>query len=237
MRPDAGKKQDVHQHSGWLIPLGFALAILVLCALILGWYLRPGIGGNAAPTSESRIVHLRIQDLRLAIPANYIATPAARAGGSRNSVTLVALYPSFRGYGAADARLFAGNAPDSPVIHITLRGGASLSLRERLERVYRPYLRAEAGVPDAYGLTRHAFAQGSGYDGNELFAGNGAGGLELFLCNKPGLAVASPNCMALERPLDGKAGLSWRFKRAQLAHWRAIADGVQALVRRFEAAD
>ena len=237
MRPDAGGKQNIHQHSGWLIPLGFALVILALCGLLLGWYLRPGIGSGGAPSSESRPVHLQIQGLRLAVPANYIASPAARAGGDQNSVTLAALYPGFQGYTAPDAHLFAGNAPDSPVIRMTLRGGgAGLSLHERLERVYRPYLRAAAGTPGPFGLTRYDFAGGYGYEGNELFAGTGARGLELFLWNRPGPAVPSPNCMALDRPF-GKANLSWRFKRAQLAHWRAIADGVYDLIGRFEAAD
>src|SRR5476651_126722 len=38
----ADEKEDVHQHSGWLIPLAVAFAILLLSGLFLGWYLRPG---------------------------------------------------------------------------------------------------------------------------------------------------------------------------------------------------
>ena len=105
----------IHRHSGWLVPLAFILALLALSGAFLAWYLRPGPHGGA-PSRETATVTLSVRGLRLAVPANYIETAAARRGGEQNAVTLFALYPSFRGYSEADADLFAGNAAESPVI-------------------------------------------------------------------------------------------------------------------------
>ncbi len=237
MGPVAGEREEIHQHSGWLIPLGFGSAILVLCGLILGWYLRP-LPQAAAPSGGTRIVDLRVHGVRLEIPVNYIASAKARAGGVQTTVTLAALFPGFRGYSQQDAALFMGNAPDSPVIRLTLQADSlKLDARGRLERVYGPYIADKAGSQGPFGLTRYEFAAGSGYDGNELFAGSDPAGLQLFLCEKPRPDIPSPNCLALDRPLGHGASLSWRFKRAYLARWREVAGGVHDLIARFERPD
>ena len=234
MHPVAGERQEIHQHSGWLIPAGFGMVTLVLCGLILGWYLRP-YPQAGSPSGGSQIVHLSIHGMRLGISANYIATASAGAGGAQEKVSLVALFPSFHGYSLEEASLFRGNAPDSPVIRLSLRGDTpNLSARERLDRVYRPYITNLAGTEGPFGLTRYDFAQRSGYGDSELFAGMDAQGLELFLCEKAGPDIPSPNCLALDRPLGRQASLSWRFKRAYLARWREVAGGVHGLIARFE---
>ena len=46
---------DIHQHSGWLIPLAFMGAIALLCAGFLVYYLRPG-PRDGAPTGDMKIV-------------------------------------------------------------------------------------------------------------------------------------------------------------------------------------
>jgi hypothetical protein len=212
--------------------------ILVLCGLLLGWYLRP-LPKGGAPIGESRIVRLNVHGIRLDVPANYITTAGARAGGPQASVSLAALIPSFNGFSRQDARLFAGNAPDSPVVRLTLHGDTSgLNARQRMERVYLPYITDPAGTRAEFGLTRYSFAAGSGYEATDLFAGTDSRGLELFLCEKPAADIPSPNCLALDRPLEQtghRASLSWRFKRAYLARWRQITDGVYDLIARFEA--
>ena len=56
----------------------------------------------------------------------------------------------------------------------------------------------------------------------------------LFLCERPWRQdISSPNCLAIDRPIARNVNLSYRFKRAQLAQWRAISDGVGQLVSRF----
>jgi hypothetical protein len=229
----SGQREDVHQHSGWLIPLGFFLAILALSSLLLGWYLRPSL--RPAPTARSTLVQARVRGVAFAIPANYLAGAAARAGGDQDAIALQALFPSFRGYSEQEARLFAGNAPDSPVIHMALRGDPNnLDARARLARIYMPYIRNPAGEASAFDLTRYDFTSNSGYERDDLFAGETERGLVLLLCERASAELPSPNCIAIDRHLAGSLSFSYRFKRAWLARWREISGGVNGLLARFE---
>lgn len=229
------EQQKIHQHSGWLIPLAFGAAILLLSGLFLGWYLRPGPRPPATPTGQSNLVELTVRGTSFAIPANYIQNPAARSGGDQGSLALAALFPSLQGYSDTDAKLFQGNATDSPVIHINLRGDSgNLDAKARLERVYKPYLSAPAGTPGPFSLTQYSFRPNSGYERNDLFAGQGAGGLVLLLCEREAGDLSSPNCLATDQLLKPGLNFSYRFKRAYLARWREIDSGVGGLVRKFE---
>jgi hypothetical protein len=228
-------QQKIHQHSGWLIPLAFGSAILLLSGLFLGWYLRPGPRTPATPTGQSNIVELTVRGAAFAIPANYIQSPAARTGGEQESLALAALFPSLQGYSESEAKLFQGNAADSPVIHIHLRAdGGNLDAKARLERVYKPYLTNPDGAAGPFGLTQDAFGANSGYERNDLFAGQGAGGLVLLLCERAAGDLSSPNCLAIDQLLERNLNFSYRFKRAYLARWREIDSGVSGLVRKFE---
>lgn len=228
-------QQKIHQHSGWLIPLAFGVAILLLSGLFLGWYLRPGPRSPAPPTGQSNLVELSVRGAAFAIPANYIQSPAARGGGDQDSLALAALFPSLQGYSDTDAPLFQGNAADSPVIHINLRGDAgNLDAKARLERVYKPYLLAAEGETGSFGLTQYTFRPNSGYERNDLFAGQGAGGLVLLLCERATGDLSSPNCLATDQRLKPGLNFTYRFKRAYLARWREIDSGVSGLLRKFE---
>ena len=229
------QKEDIHQHSGWLIPAAFLFAILLLSGLFLGWYLRPGLKVPAAPTGQATLVALTVLGQTFAIPANYIQNSAARAGGTQNGVSLAALFPSWHGYSDAEAKAFSGNAPDSPVVRLSLRGDASpLDASARLARIYQPYIPDPKGAPGPFGLTQYGFAKNSGYEHQDLFAGENNGKLMLFLCEQPAPELPSPNCLAPDQPLGKSVSLSWRFKRAYLARWRELSDGVNALMTRFE---
>ena len=228
-------REDIHQHSGWLIPAIFLFAIMLLSGLFMGWYLRPGPRVPAAPTDQSNLVALTVRGQGFSVPANYIQTASARAGGEQASVTLAALFPSWHGYSDAEARAFAGNAPDSPVVRLTLRGDANpLDAPARLARIYQPYIPDAKGAPGPFGLTQYGFAKNSGYGRQDLFAGETGGRLMLFLCEQPAPELPSPNCLATDQPLGKSVSLSWRFKRAYLARWRELSDGVNALMARFE---
>lgn len=229
-----GRAEQVHGHSGWLIPLAFAAAILVLSALFLVWYLRPG-PRNAAPTDQSNTVALTVAGRSFAIPANYIQTALARSGGVQAQIVLAALFPSWHGYSDAEAKAFAGNAPDSPVVRITLRRDSSrLDAAARLARIYKPYVMDPAGASGPFGLTRYGFRPDSGYERNDLFVGAHEGPV-LLLCERAGSELASPNCLAVERPLGRGVSYSYRFKRAWLARWTEMDSGVDALVAKFAA--
>lgn len=228
------RRDDIHGHSGWLIPLAVICAILLLSGVFLGWYLRPG-PKVAQATDRSNIVALTIGGTAFAIPANFIANPAARSGGEQPSVTLAALLPSWHGYSDADARLFAGNAPDSPVVRLTLRGNAgALSAADRLARIYLPYVTDAHGTAGMFALTQYSFRADSGYERNDLFVGPARNGLVLLLCEREAADLPSPNCIAVDRPIGKALSLSLRFKRAYLGRWREIAAGADALIGKFE---
>ena len=232
---NADEQGELHQHSGWWLPLSVLFVILLLSGLFLGWYLRPGPKSTAAPTGQSNLVNLTVRGNAFAIPANYIENAAARAGGDQDSLALVALFPSFWGYSDREAKLFQGNAPDSPVIHVSLRGDAnSLAPQARLQRIYGPYLTDRDGASGPFGLTQFGFRRDSGYEQNDLFAGESAHGLLLLLCERAGKDLPSPNCLAIDQPLARNLTFSYRFKRAYLARWREMAGGVHALMRKFE---
>ena len=229
------QKEDIHRHSGWLIPAVFLFAILLLSGVFLGWYLRPGPRVAAAPTDQSTLVDVTVWGQVFTIPANYIQNSAARAGGEQKSVTLAALFPSWQGYSDAEARLFAGNAPDSPVVRLTLRGDANpLDAAARLARIYLPYIPDPKGMTGPFGLTQYGFANNSGYGREELFTGEKDGKLMLFLCERQSPELPSPNCLATDQPLGESVSLSYRFKRAYLAHWRELSSGTNSLMARFQ---
>ena len=229
------QKVTVHQHSGWTIPASLLFALLLLSGLFLGWYLRPGPKVAATPTGRSTTVALTIANRAFHIPANYILNAAARAGGVQQTVMLATLFPSWGGYSDARARLFAGNRADSPVVWLTLRADANpLDAQTRLSRVYLPTVTDPRGTSGPFGLTEYGFAGNSGYEREDLYSGQTHNGLTLFLCEQPSSQISSPNCFVTDQPLGNSVSLSFRFKRAWLARWRELSDGVNSLVAGFE---
>jgi hypothetical protein len=225
------QKEEFHRHSGWWIPGVFFFAVIALSGLLLGWYLRPGLK-PAAPTGQSQQIGLSVGGVFFAIPANYFENSSA--GGEMKSVTLVTLFPSWGGYSEADARLFAGNEADAPVIRLSLRADSNgLDGAARLNRIYRPHVANPKGEIGPFGLTHYAFSGGSGYQDYELFTGETAKGLELLLCERASGQFPSPNCLAIDRPLARTVSFSYRFKRAYLARWREISAGVEKLIGKF----
>jgi len=209
----------------------FLFALLLLSALLLAWYLRPGPGSQITPTGQSGQVRLNVHGNAFAIPANYIENTKARTGGEMEAVTLVAMFPTWEGYSRQLARQF-GNAPDSAVIRVSLRGDPdNLGTRDRLDRVYRPQISGSA--PGPFGLTRYDFAPGSSYGNDELFSGEIGKELFLFLCARASPDFPSPNCSAIDRPLPAGLSYAYRFKRAYLGRWREIATGTDSLITRF----
>ena len=116
---------EIHQHSGWLIPLAVMVVVAVLCAALFLCYMRPfALSRNAAPFRDNRAslvaIPVNLAGMALSIPADYIRA-TARAGGERTCVALAPPFPTWQGYSEADARLFASNAPDSPLVHLLIR--------------------------------------------------------------------------------------------------------------------
>lgn len=228
-------QDDVHQHSGWWLPAVILLAIAVLGGAFLLYDLRPGMAPRGGGRTDAVApVSLSVGDLKLVVPANYLDSPAVRDGGAQPAATLSALLPDLRGYSAADARLFQGNAPDQPLVRLFLRADEKdMDAAERLQRIYGPYLADTKGKDGGFGLTQYAFQPDSGYSRSELFAGQEGGRTLLFLCERADPELASPSCLVTGQRLAANVGFSWRFKRAYLARWQEIAGGVDRLLARF----
>lgn len=208
--------------------------IVLLCAALLIYYLRPfALGRNGtAPFRDNRassaVTLLSVDGLGLRIPRRYIET-GDRSGGPKAMVALAAALPDMRGYNEDETQLFAGNAPDSPLVHLLIRARNGLSAQDRLQRVYMPYIANPMGDAGPFGLTHYAFRLHTGYGRDDLYA---AGDL-LLLCERPAQDLSSPNCLAIDRPIAPGVSLSYRFKWAQLSSWRAINAGVDRLVADF----
>ncbi len=228
---------DVHQHSGWLIPIMVFVVTAGLSALFLLYYLVPAptsfIEEHPTPTSRSDPISLVIGGLKFVVPADYIVYRSARAGGPHKELALFTAFPDFRGYSDAEAQTFASNASDSPVIYILLREEqVTLSEQQRLERVYMGYVTDPQGKPGPFDLTQYTFRDDTGYRNEDLYVGHISGSLVVLRCVRFSQEVPSPSCLR-DRPLVKGVALTYRFKRANLGSWRDIAHGVDVLVQGF----
>lgn len=226
---------EIHRHSGWVIPLGVAALTLLLCGLLLLYYLRPLPGAlrDSGPVASPAEVSVSVRGVRFHIPANYIESRSARKGGEQDVLPLIALLPDMEGYSDADGAVFANNAADSPVLHLLIKADNNgMDPASRFARIYRPYIADPGGTAGPFGLTLYGFRPGTGYGRDDLFVATDDGPL-LLLCERPAQDIASPNCLAVDRPIAHGVTLSYRFKRAQLGRWRQIDRAVTKLVASF----
>jgi hypothetical protein len=234
---DRSTEDTVKQRSGWLIPLAVFVVTAVLSALFLLLYLAPTptslIEEHQSPTSRSDMVHMSIGGLPLGIPANFLLYASARQGGDRKQAELFAKFPDFHGYSDWESQTFSGNGPDSPIIYMLIRKEPfNIDEGQRLKRIYLTYVADPNGRPGPFGLTEYAFRDDSGYRHEDLLVGNIQGRPIIMRCVRLSPEVPSPSCLRDVR-LSKMVVLSYRFKRAQLASWHEIADGVSGLVHTF----
>jgi len=227
----------VRRRSGWLIPIAVFVVTAALSALFLLFYLAPAPSSfiEERPTATTRDdpVHLSVNGLRLVVPANYLVFSSARSGGERREISLFTTYPDFKGYESGDSDAFTGNASDSPAIFMLIRSDTlNLTEQDRLDRIYLNYVVEPKGTPGPFGLTQYVFRDDSGYRGEDLFVGSIGDKPVVMRCVRFSESVPSPSCLRDLR-LGKRAALSYRFKRAQLAHWQDIAVNIQILVHGF----
>lgn len=214
----------IRKRSGWLIPLGVFLVTAALSALVLLYYLAPTapnfLEEQVAPTSRGDLIALRVHDLKLWIPANYLQFESARQGGTRKDLALFAILPDMAGWSNWEASNFAANTPDSPVVFLLIREEQlNLTEADRLSRIYTAYISNAQGTPGPFGLTQYAFREDSGYRNQDLFVGQTPAGPEILRC---------------DRHVAHAVALSYRFKREHLARWQEIGEGVDRLIATFE---
>jgi hypothetical protein len=230
--------QTVRKRSGWLIPLGVMLIILVLSGLFLLFYLFPAppplFAEQQNPTSSTSIVELEVGSVKLWIPQNYLEFDSGRQGGRRREVALWAKMPDLTGWSNWDASAFADNSPNSKVVYMSIRADrVSLSEADRIRRIYLSYVADPRGAPGPYGLTMFTFRPETGYRNEDLFVGHAESGLVVMHCARLGPNVPSPNCLR-DLQLAKGVTVTYRFKRAKLQHWREVADTVVRLIATFE---
>lgn len=237
LRRGSSYDEGVKERSGWLLPSAVLLATVLLCVLVLLYYLAPNpasfIEEHSSPTSRTDTVRLTIGRLALRVPENYLIYPSERRDGVRTQVALFAALPDFRGYDEQDSAIFAGNGANSPIVHILIRRDAfELTESVRLNRVYLSEVTDVRGGPGPFRLTRYSFRDDSGYRGEDLFVGRTEQGVVVMRCVRATASVPSPNCLR-ELPLTNGVELSYRFKRSRLDSWRDIARNVERLVASF----
>ena len=81
-------------------------------------------------------------------------------------------------------------------------------------------------------MTAYDFRDDTGYRDEDLFVGRLGARLVVLRCDRLGARNTSPSC-ARDTRLARHAGLTYRFKRAQLSRWREIATGVDSLMHSF----
>jgi hypothetical protein len=228
----------IKEHSGWLVPLAMVLVTAGLGGLVFAYYfvpVSPGLGVELpSPTDSPLRISLSLGDAKLRVPANYLPLASTRDGGAAGEINLAAALPDFAGFSLGVAGAYSANAPDSPVVHMSLRAGVTIiAEQERFRRIYAPQLENENGSEGPAGLRELKFRAASGYRGQVLFFGNGENGAVTILCEEPGPDTPSPNCFRVYPLPDGLA-LNYRFKRAHLAGWAQIDRNVRALIASFE---
>lgn len=227
----------VRKRSGWLIPLGVLVVILILSGGFLLFYLFPSppplFAEQQSPTSDATAVALEVNGQKLWIPSNYLQFESARHGGRRRDIELFALLPDLSGWSNWDAGSFADNSPTSNVVYMSIREDkVNLSEADRFRRIYQGYLADSNGSRGWYNLTQYAFRPDSGYHTEDLFVGHTTSGVVIMHCAKLGPDVPSPNCWR-DMNVAKAVSVSYRFKRRRLNHWVQIADGVDKLMAAF----
>src|SRR5450755_2098395 len=178
---------SIRKRSGWLIPLGVFLVTLALSALLLLYYLAPStpnfLDEQVSPTSRTDIVSLRVHDLKLWIPANYLEYESSRQGGTQKDVAIFALLPEMTGWSNWEESTFAGNPADSPVVYMHVRDERlNMTEADRLLRVYQAYFSEPKGQAAPFGLTQCTFKENSGYHNEDLFVGETPSGPAVLRC-------------------------------------------------------
>lgn len=220
---------EFRKRSAWLFPLAVVSIVFLLSAGVLLFYFSPDgpdlFQEQVSPTSSQTIVTLSIQGQTFFIPANYLLYEHARKGGPQREVAMFARLPHLVGWSNWQAEDFADASADSKILYATLRADRNnLSEADRLKRVYGDYVDRNPH-PGPYDLVRYDYKSQAGYGDEDFYVGQTDRGPAIFRCVRQSQIVPAPNCLRDQYIARG-VSLTWRFKRAQLAHWRRMDDAL-----------
>jgi len=237
---------EIKEESSWRYPLAIFMALLMLSAVFLYYYVGPSVdefsGNVPSPAISEEKVSLEIGGTVFKPAANYTVYPRARRGGTREEVVLYALWPSLNGYSPAQRREFIENAPNTRRIDITIsRRTSPFTEEDRFQTLYLPQTLDANGVRTPYQLTKFAFKSHrssvptNGYADTELFVGadEDENTMALF-CFIEREDIISPECWRTFEYNDG-VQVTYRFKRPYLPEWRAIDTEVRDYIAAIDA--
>ena len=233
---------EVHKHSGWEIPLVLLLTVGAIGAGILAYLAGPSVeevqgniqGNTYSPTADAARARIMIDGVDFSIPANYTMHRRSRKSGDHENVPMHALLPTLEPWTPANAAAFSSNLADARVIRFTLSIDRDrLQYEEKFDRGIRTRADNPDGEPGPYGLTQYSFQPGTGYEGTEWYSVNMPDGKMLVMrCDPSANADFGSTCMRVTRLADG-TGLTYRFKRSQLRHWKETDERIMALIASF----
>ncbi len=232
---------EVREESSWRYLIGIFLATLVLCALLLYYYVGPSVddinGTVPSPTVSQEKIRLSVNGNSFVVASHYTIYPRERRGGAQESLSLYALWPNMSGYGPASKIEFLDNEPDSRRIDIIISPRTTnFTEIDRVENLYLPHTIDQRGARTPYRLTRYAFRERrdnvptNGYADTTLFIGQATDNSSIALfCYNEIATIPSPECWR-EYELNDDLSVIYRFKRPYLAEWREIDERVREFV-------
>ena len=236
--------EEIKEESSWRYPLGIFLALIVLCAVFLYYYVGPSVdefsGNTPSPAITEERIEITIADTTFAPAANYTVYPRARRGGERDELSLYAMWQSMKGYSPTQREEFIENAPDTRRIDILIsKRTSTFTETDRIELIYLPRTIDQRGQNTPYRLTRYAFktdedlhsdVPNSGYAHTELYLGARENNAMMALfCYEEREEIESPDCWRKYEYSD-TIDVSYRFKRPYLPEWQAIDQKVREFV-------
>ncbi len=218
-------------------PLKTALIIvgLAVAGVGMGLVVNALRSGAVAP-GATEIVPVTINNLRLAIPQDYLRGGTLPRGGTSERIDLVTRFPSMMAAGIPPATTteMAAHDPRTLVFVAVLRGDGVLDPSERPQELYGRFLE-----PDTWenpgGLLLRRFEAGSPYEDEELFIAPPDGRAFSARCRKPGKATEAIGEACLWRFRQAGADVQVRFSVDLLPQWEAMAMGVGRLLERWTA--
>lgn len=233
---------EVHAHSSWILPL---FVLLIAIALGIGVFVflagptveevRGNFQGNTySPTADASTADVNIDNVLFRIPGNFTMHRRSRSSGDHDDAPLHALLPNIEPWSAAKAGEFSSNLSGAKVIRFTLAvDRARLEYEKKFDKGIRPLADEPDGTPGPFGLTMYKFSPGTGYEQTEWFSAARANGTMVVIrCDASANKDFGSNCMSVTRIRDD-IGLTYRFKRSQLEHWKATDVKLMALIESF----
>jgi len=198
----------VRRIDAWLLG-GAALALLMAGALVgaAQWAVRP----VDPPTPD--LAHVRFMGRELVLPGDWL-----RSGVSAEALELT----------ASAARLAPG-APGRLFVTVLRAGDDVLPPADRPARLYARFL-SPAATPTAGGLIRREFRSGTPYEGETLYVAGPDGRSFAARC-APATPGALPETCLSEMRIDG-FDVRLRLAPDALAYWRAVVEGLRAVLGR-----